>query len=102
MRTRTYHSCVHEISASPRLTFGHEAFDEIFRFLDLKTDAEKASFLSIAESSFNRTRRGVTLPGGQFIAYALYAINSDPRLAELPADRKRFDRLFPIAMDLVG
>lgn len=87
---------------NPRLTFGHEAFDEIFRILDLKTDAAKAEFLSVAESSFNRTRRGVTLPGGQFIAYALYAINTEPRLAALPADRKRFDRLFPIAMDLVA
>jgi hypothetical protein len=84
---------------SPRLTFGNEAFDAIFCHLGLRTDAEKARFLSVAESSFNRARRGITLPSGQFIAYALHAINTDPRLAALPADQKRFDRLFPIAME---
>src|SRR5882672_1078358 len=97
MRACTYYSCVHELNVSPRLTFGHEAFDEIFGLLGLRTDAEKASFLCIAESSYNRARRGVTLPGGQFIAYALHAINSDPRLATLPAEHKRFVRLFPVA-----
>ncbi|WP_027340985.1 hypothetical protein [Hamadaea tsunoensis] len=65
--------------------------------LGLRTDAEKARFLGIAESSFNRIRRGVCIPGGQFVASALYAMSTEPRLGQLPADRTRFDRLFTVA-----
>ncbi|NUT33985.1 MAG: hypothetical protein HOV79_13020 [Hamadaea sp.] len=89
---------MHEFSNPPRLAYNEKAFDEIFDLLGLRTDAQKARFLGIAESSFNRIRRGVCVPGGQFVANALHAVNSDPRLNQLPAERIRFDRLFSVAV----
>jgi len=89
---------VHEFSKLPRLAYNGKAFDEIFELLGLRTDAEKAKFLGIAESSFNRIRRGVSIPGGQFVASALHAMKTEPRLGTLPDERTRFDRLFTVAV----
>jgi len=93
-----YSASVHELSKLPRLAYNGKAFEEIFDLLGLRTDAEKARFLGIAESSFNRIRRGVSVPGGQFVASALYAMTTEPRLGELPADYRGFNRLFTVAV----
>jgi hypothetical protein len=93
---------VHEISKPPRLAYNRQAFDEIFDLLGLRTEAQKAKFLGIAESSFNRIRRGVCEPGGQFVASALHAVSTEPRLSRLPAEHTRFDRLFTVAVGRRG
>lgn len=83
-----------ERNKTPRLTYGKSAFKAIFETLDLTTEAEKARFLDIAESSFNRVHRGVMRPGEDFIARTMNAVANEPRLAGHPF--AEFQKLFPI------
>lgn len=78
----------------PRATYGRDAFDEIFEVLGKRTDAEKAEFLGVAESTYSRTRRRCIRPGEDFIAATMHAVAHEPRLNGHPS--ATFERLFPI------
>lgn len=72
---------------------GLPAFDELADILGLGTQAEKAAWLGIAESTFNRVARGITQPGQKFIGCTMEAIADEPRIKDHPA--ATYERLFP-------
>lgn len=78
---------MHERTRNLHLSFDPDAFDELTQERGFATDAEKAAFLGVSESQWNRVSRGLTKPGATFIAACVWAFPGTPDV---------FNKLFPI------
>lgn len=63
-----------ERNSKLRLRFAVDVFDEVATALGLATDADRARFLDVNETTYHRVSRGTNMPSNEFIAAARFAM----------------------------
>lgn len=66
-----------------QLAFNAAAWEAVADQLGLDTDADRARFLGVEQSSYHRITRGLVRPSGVFVAQVLAALRDNPQLRDL-------------------